>query len=320
MTALLGHDEPWREFRAAMAGSRMHHAWLLTGPTGVGKAQFALAAAAERVAAPGVQQPEPNQHPDILILTRLPASTDDEKKREDGKPYATKRSISVDQVRAMQRRLTTRPTLGANRAIVIDSVDDLEKSAVNALLKSLEEPPAGSMFLLVSHRPGGLLPTVRSRCRPLRFQPLSDDDVAHVVRREAPEAKHEAVAGAIAAAKGSPGAALAFLANDLAAIRRELLGIVDQGDPDFSRRGALAMAIGARPDRERLLACVELARNICAESAAKAPRQRQAGLIEAHSRLTRFGAEIPYANFDPGLAVVEIGGLLAAAAAPKEGR
>lgn len=319
MSALLGHDEAWREWRAAMAGGRMHHAWLLTGATGIGKATFARAAAAELVAEPGVSQPPVEHHPDILLVERLPAKDEDEKNREAGKPYATRRNITVDQVRAMQRRLTTRPTLGPRRAILFDSVDDLEDPAVNALLKSLEEPPAGSIFLLVSHRPGGLLPTVRSRCRALRFQPLHDAEVTQVVDRlrdDAPAAVRQA---AVEAAHGSPGAALRFVDNDLAAIRRELIGIVDNGDPDFTRRGALAAAIGARPDRDRLLASVELARAICAERAPLASRPLQAGLIEAHARLTRFGSEIPYANFDAGLAVVEIGTLLASAVARKAG-
>lgn len=315
---MLGQDEAWRDWRAAIAGGKMHHAWLLTGPAGIGKAGFAHTAAAEVVAEPGVPQPPVAQHPDIHWLERLPASSDDEKKRDDGKPFATKRSITVDQVRAMQRRLTTRPTLGARRAIVIDSVDDLEKSAINALLKSLEEPPAGTTFLLVSHRPGGLLPTVRSRCRLLRFQPLRDQDVAAVLTALRPQADEGVRRAACVAAAGSPGAALRFIDQDLAAIHRELLGIARNGDPDFTRRAALAAAIGARPDRERLLASVELARAICAAQAPTAPRPVQACLIDTHAALVRFAAEIPYANFDAALAVSEIGRLLAATA-PRQG-
>lgn len=317
MSEYIGHEDAWREWRASAESSRMHHAWLLTGPTGLGKAGFALAAAAELVVETGVSQPNSTHHPDIIILERQPASTDDEKKRDEGKPYATKRSITVDQVRAMQRRLTTRPTLGARRVIVIDSADDLEKSAINALLKSLEEPPQGSFFVLVSHRPGGLLPTVRSRCRTLRFQPLADPKVERIIAQQRPDSPIEVRHSAIAAARGSPGAALRFIDGDLAAIRQELVAILDKGDPDFVRRGTLASAVGARPDRDRLLASVELARALCAERVSVAARPLQARLIEAHARLTRFGSEIPFSNFDPSLTVVEIGGLLAAAAPPK---
>jgi DNA polymerase III subunit delta' len=317
MTLLIGHDDAWASWRSAMQGQRMHHAWLLAGGRGLGKAGFALAAAAELVAEDGVPQPEALAHPDIMLLERPPATSDDEKKREEGKPFNRKRNISVDQIRAMQRRLTTRPTLGARRAIIIDSADDLEKSAVNALLKSLEEPPAGCFFLLVAHRPGGLLPTVRSRCRQLRFHALSDERLAQVLAEQEPDAPAELRQAAIDAAQGSPGAALAFIEDELAPIARELRAIMRQGDPDFTRRGALAAAIGARPDRERLLASVRLAREICAEQARHAPRAHQMRLIDTHDRLVRLGAEIPYANFDPGLTVVEIGGLLAGAAAPK---
>ena len=98
--------------------------------------------------------------PDIIVLSHLPANDDEEKKCTDGKPFQLRRNITIDQIRRMQRRLTTRPTLGRRRAIIIDPADDMEKGAVNALLKSLEEPPSGTFFLLVAHRPGRLLATV----------------------------------------------------------------------------------------------------------------------------------------------------------------
>ena len=97
-----------------------------------------------------------------------------------------------------------------------------------------------------------------------------------------------------------------------------MLGIVVHGDPEFHRRGALAQAIGKRPDRQRLLASVDLACTICAETAPGAQPDQQKRLIEAHAQLVRFGREIPTANFDPGLAVIEIGGLLARAALPRQ--
>jgi len=312
-----GHDEPWREWRAALAGPRMHHGWILAGRRGIGKAAFALAAARQLVAEPGVQQPH-GDHPDILVLEALPATTDDEKKREEGKPYQRKRSISVDQVRAMQHRLTTRPTLGARRAIIIDPADDLEKSAANALLKSLEEPPAGSFFILISHRPGRLLPTIRSRCRILRFPELSAEDVDTILHREAPQADQAARAAAVAAAGGSPGAALDFLELDLGAIHRLMLEIAEHGDGDFARRGRLADAMGARPDRRRQLAAIDLARAVVGGCMAGVARERIPALTDAHAELARLTAQAPSYNFDAGLLVMEIGGLLASIAPPRE--
>ena len=142
------------------------------GRAGWARARFARAAAAELVAEPGVAQPGAGASRHPVARSTLPGDDEEERKRDEGKPFKLKRNITVDQIRRMQRRLTTRPTLGARRAVIIDPADDLEKGAVNALLKSLEEPPAGTFFLLVAHRPGRLLPTIRSRCRMLRFAPL----------------------------------------------------------------------------------------------------------------------------------------------------
>ena len=313
----VGHDEAWREWRAALGSQRMHHAWILAGTRGLGKGGFARAAARALVAEAGVPQPD-GAHPDIVVLDHLPANGEEEKKRDEGKPFQTKRNITIDQVRRMQHRLTTRPTLGSRRAIIIDPADDMEKGAVNALLKSLEEPPAGTFFLLVTHRPGRLLPTVRSRCRVLRFAPVDAGEMDTILRREAPEADLETRAAAIAAAEGSPGAALAFVGQDLAPLHTVMQRIMRDGDSDFSARGALANEVGARPDRDRVLAVLDLARATLAEDLASAPRQRQLKIIDAHGAIVRLAAQAPTFNFDAGLLVMEIGGLLASAAMPRE--
>jgi DNA polymerase-3 subunit delta' len=316
---LLGQDAAWREWLAAMASARMHHGWILAGPKGLGKGAFARAAARALVAEPGVPQPV-GAHPDVILLDPLPANEEEEKKRDEGKPYQTKRNISVDQIRRMQARLVTRATLGSRRAVIIDPADDLEKAAVNALLKSLEEPPAGTYFLLVTHRPGRLLATVRSRCRMLRFAPLGQADIDTILRGQAPQADAATRAAAIAAAEGSPGAALAFVGQDLAPLHGLMQKIMREGDVSFALRGALADEVGTRPDRERLLAALDLARATLAEDLADAPRERQLRLIEAHDAVSRLAAQAPIYNFDAGLLIMEIGGLLASAALPRETR
>lgn len=316
---LRGHEAAWAEWRAALGSERMHHAWILAGPRGLGKGLFARAAAAALVAERGIPQPEPDKHPDILIPEHPPENKEEEKKRADGDmDIRRKRSIPIDEIRAVQHRLTTRPTLGSRRAVIIDPADDLEKGAVNALLKSLEEPPVGTYFLLIAHRPGRLLPTIRSRCRMLRFAPLPDADVHAILSQVAPEAPFEAREAAVTAALGAPGVALEFLLQDLGPLHRVMLEIVARGDADFALRGALAEAIGTRPDRERMQAVVELARAVIAADLARAPRERQARIIAAHAELVRLAAQFPTYNFDPGLAVMEIGGLLASAAMPRE--
>jgi len=312
---LAGHDGAWREWHAARGGQRMHHAWMLVGREGLGKAQFARAAAADWVAEPGVAQPDADHHPDILWLTPLPANEDEAKKRDEGRPYAVKRNIAVDQVRAMQRRLTTRPTLGAHRAVIIDAADLLEKASANALLKSLEEPPAGTLFLLVVHQAGRLLPTIRSRCQVLRFHPLNDDAIGAVLDSAMPGLNAQARAAAIAVGAGSPGAALAFAEQDLGQAWDIMQAIVRSGDRDMVLRSSLSALIGARPDRERQMAALTAARMVL--TTAMADCAQPAALADAHAALVQLGREAPTYNYDAGLLMHEVGSLLAGVAAAR---
>jgi len=319
MTRFVGHDEAWAEWRAAMAGHRMHHAWILAGREGLGKAHFAAAAAAELVAEPGTPQPLPAHHPDIHLLTPLPSNDDEAKKKEEGKPYARKRNISVDQIREMQRRLVTRPTLGARRAVIVDAADDMEKGAVNALLKSLEEPPQGTFFLLVVHQLGKLLPTIRSRCLVMRFHPLADADLAQAVSLAAPAADGPNREAALAVSGGSPGAALAFLEQGLGDTWRVMNRLLHEGDPDFALRGQLSAKLGQRPDRERQLAALEAARMALVRALPVADDAMRLRVANAHATLAGLAAQAPTYNFDPGLLMMEIGGLLASVAPTREG-
>ncbi|WP_284125524.1 DNA polymerase III subunit delta' [Parerythrobacter aestuarii] len=311
---LLNHEQPWREWDAALAGPRMHHGWIIAGRQGLGKHEFALGAA-QKLVGDGPMGPD---HPDIILLNRPPKDDKEARKRDEGKPFERKRNISVDQIREMQRRLTTRPTLGARRAIIIDPADDLEKGASNALLKSLEEPPEGTFFLLVTHRPARLLPTIRSRCRIIRFAPLSTSDVERILQEEAPNATDEARAAAVAASGGSPGAALEFVEQDLAPIAVLMRKILNDGDPDFALRGKLSGSIGARPDRERIGAVFDLARAVLAERMTETPASQLSALADAHADMAALAGQAPTYNFDPGFLAMEIGSLLASAAPNKE--
>ena len=279
--------------------------------------RFAVAAARELVAEPGLPQPT-GDHPDILVLTHLPKDEKEERKKEDGKPFETKRNIAIAQIRSMQQRLTTRPTLGSRRAIIIDPADDLEKGAANALLKSLEEPPKGTFFMLVAHRPAQLLPTIRSRCRVLRFPTLSDAEMESFLAREASQADQVTRTAAMAAAQGSPGLALEFVQRDLAAVDSLMRQIVSGGDHDFTLRGRLAEAIGTRPDRDRIKALLDLGRAVLAREIEDSHSRNIPAIIDAHSGLVTLTGQAPTYNFDPGLLVMEIGGLLASAAPPRE--
>ena len=316
---LLGHEHAWRQWRTAMSSERMHHAWLLVGPRGLGKGSFARAAAAALVHEGAEVAMSEGAHPDILLLDHLPDGEEEARKRDEGKPHKLKRNISIDQIRRMQARLTTRPTLGDKRAIVVDPADAMEGPAANALLKSLEEPPRGSTFLLVAHSLARLPPTIRSRCRVVRFAPLHDDEVDALLRREAPEAGAEAREAAVLAAGGAPGAALAFVARELAALSVLIRRIAAAGDPDFVLRTALAQELGNRPDRDRMAAFFDLVRTTLNDALTQADRDAQARIIAVHTSLSTLAAQAPTYNFDPALLVAEIGGLLASVAMPRQG-
>ncbi|MEL7680914.1 DNA polymerase III subunit delta' [Citromicrobium bathyomarinum] len=307
------HAPQWREWRAALASPRMHHAWILAGKKGLGKHDFAFAAARELVAI-GRDAPVAENDPDIQLLTHLPKDDKEAKKAEKGEAFETKRNISIDQIRAMQARLTTRPTLGAFRAIIIEPADDLERNAANALLKSLEEPPAGTFFLLVTHRPGLLLPTIRSRARILRFNPLSMGAVEDALRAAGDHADPTEIALAARASGGAPGAALSFIAQDLAPAEALMRQIASEGDPAFVLRGKLGEEIGARPDRARLSATLDLARTVLAQKLESPDSIDIPALVDAHARLVTISGQARSYNFDPGFLAMEIGTLLASAA------
>ena len=154
----------------ALARGRMHHAWLLNGPEGVGKASFAYRMARRLLGAapdpalgslgsrrddPVSRQVSAQAHPDLVVLERAV---------ENGK---VKKNIAVDDARALPGFFANSPASAPYRVAIVDAADDLNSSSANALLKILEEPPQRGVLLLVSHSPGRLLPTIRSRCRTL---------------------------------------------------------------------------------------------------------------------------------------------------------
>ena len=309
MTALIGHDEAWAEWTHAMASPRMHHAWLLAGKKGLGKATFAMQAAKEMLAAHGDAD-----HPDIITLTHGPKNAEEAQKRDSGKPFAKARGIKVGQIRKAQQRLVTRPTLGDKRVILIDPADDMETGASNALLKSLEEPPAGTFFLLVAHNPARLLPTIRSRCRVLRFSPLCNDEVLQVLSSTVPETDSAVRAAAAAASSGSPGAALEYVDYGLQDVSHSMHRLVTTPDDEHRLRGKLAGALSGKQDIGRMQAMLSLARTVVADQLTHTTSD-PVSAIECHTALVRLSAECATANYDPGLLAVEIGNLLVQAGA-----
>ncbi len=313
MTDWPNHDAAWREWRSAIAGGRMHHGWILAGKSGLGKLDFARSAARELVREPGM--PQPDDHPDILEVTYGPKDDKEERKRQDGKAFELSKIIRVREIRAMQKRLTTRPTLGQRRCLIIHPADDMNVEAANALLKSLEEPPHGTFFILVAHRPSRLLPTIRSRCRVLRFPLLSPEQLRAMLSEEGLSPDR----AALQAAGGSYGAAVRFVEEDLAPVARVIDGLLTAGDPGFTARSELTRTIGPRADKTRFQAVFDLAQAITAQRAktAESAAARNA-LIEAHGQLVTLASQAPSHNFDTGLLALEIGTLLVSAHAASE--
>jgi DNA polymerase-3 subunit delta' len=317
---ILGQDRAVGQFADAWATRKLHHAWLLAGPKGVGKASFAHAAA-RRVLAEAAGPPfdvpglgtddehpivkliEAGSHPDMRRLERI----ENPKAKTPGTLY---RDIIVAQVRELGEFLTLTSALSPWRVVVIDTVDELEKSGANALLKMLEEPPPNTIFFLVSHAPGRLLPTIRSRCRRLDFANLDDDAMTSIL-----EARTEMSAGErkriIAMSGGSAGRALAFAELGLAKLEDAALTIVRQGDPTNARRSSLASELGKKASADRYAAFLELAPSLIAREARKLDGPSRERALEAYRKARELVAIAPRLSLDPAATIFQIGGILA---------
>ncbi|MBU3076254.1 DNA polymerase III subunit delta' [Sphingomonas quercus] len=321
MTHLYGHAAAVDAFLSARASGRLHHAWLLAGPQGVGKARFAdmaarrllAEAAGPPVLAPGLELPgdhpiahlfEAGSHPDFARLERLVRDRSDQ----------LARNISVDQVRGLQRLLSTTPSLSEWRAIVVDSIDDMERSAANALLKNLEEPPANTVFLLVSHAPGRLLPTIRSRCRLLRFGRLDDADMTAALRDAMPEADAAEIASLAALGAGAPGSALRFAGLDIEALDQAMAALVTEGDPLNQRRAALARQLALKAAQPRYEMFLERAPSAIAEEARRRSGAALAEAIALWEKARALAGSAVRLSLDPQTTVFELGSMLAALA------
>jgi DNA polymerase III subunit delta' len=151
--------------------------------------------------------------------------------------------------------------------IIIDSIDDMERGAANALLKSLEEPPASTIFLLVSHQPGRLLPTIRSRCRTMMFGPLDDAAMTSIIDDQLPDLDPAKRAQLILSANGSPATALAYAELDVATFDAALEELAQTGDPTNAVRSKLAQSLALKAALPRYEAFLGIAPAFIAEQA-----------------------------------------------------
>ncbi len=321
MISYVGNAAAQAAFGAAMHGGSLHHAWLLTGPQGVGKATFARLAAMRMLAeardpsgsraalALPVGDPtrslvEAGSHPDFRVLSRLPKDPD--KPDQD-----IARSITIAQVRTLQPLFATTPSMSHRRVVLIDAIDDLERGGSNALLKNLEEPPAGTIFLLVSHAPGRLLPTIRSRCRLMRFEPLAPDEVGSVLRNAQPDLDDGEIAALVHASDGAPGRALRYAGLDIAGLDAVIAQIADEGDRDNRQRLALAKALAGKTAQPRYEAFLDRVPAFIARTAQARAGSRLKTALDAHHAARDLAGAALGLSLDAQATVFEMAGILA---------
>lgn len=251
--AIFGHAQAEAMFADALTSGTLHHAWLMAGPAGIGKATLAyrfaraaLATDADRdllggpldvsSASATARLVDSQAHPGLLVLRR----PWDQKTRK----FAS--TIPIDDVRRVKSFLALTAEAGSRRVVIVDSADDLNVNSANALLKSLEEPPKDSLFLIITAAPGRLLPTIRSRCRLLPIGALDDgalrsavDATLKAVEKQLPEA--DVWPDLIRLSGGAVRTALACLDGDGLALQADIDGyIASLPRPDLGRLHSLA--------------------------------------------------------------------------------
>ncbi len=325
---LVGHEDAERELLDAFNSQKMHHAWLLTGPRGIGKATLAFRFArfvlsqgsGAGAAAGGLFADEPKKAPETLYVDpqdprfRRVASAGhadlvtvergfDEKKKK------LRSEIVVPDVRGIGGFMARTPAEGGWRVVVVDCADEMNRHAANALLKVLEEPPSRALLLVVSHTPGQLLPTIRSRCRTLGLRPLGDETVATLATQYRPEITTEQAADLARLAGGSIGRALALAEQGgltlYADVMRLLAGLPTIDGVALHRMGDTVARAGAEETFRTVAGLIrELLSRLIRHAAANDPAQAPAGgaLAEEQALFARLA---PAASLDRWLEVWE---------------
>ena len=327
---LFGHEAALAEFESALQSGRLHHAWLIVGPEGVGKATLAYRMAREVLALGDGQQHAPNSdaalfrkvaglaHPNLLLLRRS--------YNEKTKRYS--QWIGVDEVRRLRNFLGHSAGETGWRVVVVDRADELNQNAANALLKALEEPPQRSLFLLVAAAEGRIPVTIRSRCRILRVNALPGEALRQAVKaalsRDGYKVDAKTLAKALALSQGSVRRALELATGEGIEVYGELLEhlrrLPQLDGPALHR---LADRVGGFSDSDRLELFFSLLLGVMerlirqaagGEGAIGEERELAARLLdsadlaqwaEAWEAIGRARADASALNLDRGLLVLE---------------
>src|ERR1043166_1672565 len=219
LSEIIGHQKQIETLRSALMNGRLHHAYLFAGPEGVGKRKiaFSFAKVIHCSETPGdfcnecanCARIDAGNHPDVRFL----------------QPLAGKKEISIQQIRDIEKELNFRSFSGKRKVAVIDPATLMNLSAQNALLKTLEEPPQDSLLILIASNAGGLLPTLRSRCLRISFNPLEQESLARfLVSNKSRETDGARLLAAMA--MGSLGAALRLDNEKLRERRSRWIGLL----------------------------------------------------------------------------------------------
>ena len=295
-SVLLGHEHAERLLLTQYRSGRMHHGWLLSGPRGIGKATLAFrlarfvlqfpgptnageasslevqadTAVAHRVASGG--------HPDLIVIER----------RFDPKTGRIKSEIAVEEVRRAGDFFAHTAGAGGWRVCIVDAADDLNAESANALLKTLEEPPARSLIILIAHQPRALLPTLRSRCIEVELGPLSQRDTVAILKEVRSDlADAGDLERAAALSRGSPGRAIEIIDSAGARAFESFLGRMERhADLDFETKVRIADTFQGRGVGDDFEIFGELLLAWTGEKArAAAMAGKGANLAEAHDAI-----------------------------------
>lgn len=258
-TSIIGHDRPVNILKRAIQNDAVAHAYLFSGEQGIGKRLTALAfAAALNCQAagpaggcgvcPSCRKAASGAHPDIRVV--MPESHDEQLLATLSNKEAAKASdeIKIDQIRRAQESISLRPSEGQKKVLIVDSADTMNDAAQNAFLKTLEEPPGDSLIILISAMPQSFLPTIRSRCQELKFQPLPRPVLAAVLQEKRGFDAHDAWFAA-ALSRGSLGHALSMDVRKEKADREQFLALWE-GLGGMRNDEILTLADGVSKDRE----------------------------------------------------------------------
>lgn len=251
---LIGHEQAANMLASAYRSGKLPHALILAGPVGIGKATLAFHLAHHLLKNPisgqaptSLAVPDPSSslfrqiatgaHPSVLHLTRP----------LNDKTKSFKTVVTVDEIRKVSRFLSLTSHDGSYRVVIVDPADDMNTNAANALLKNLEEPPARSLFILIVHATGSLLPTIRSRCQMVRLTPLDDESLLAVLATAEPPPPEDPEARAALVARAGGSARNAILLTQYGGLEiAEALDALVKGKKDVAGAYRLAEAVAGR--------------------------------------------------------------------------